>query len=254
MNIWQIQQELLSIFEELEENGGELNEELEQRLSISQEDFRSKIENYTNMIKVVKGEIATIDEETKRLDKLKKTKTAFIERLSKILINGIELFGDTTKSGSKVFDYGTGKVSIRNTQKVELDDDKVKTISKELYKALSFEAMMGAGSNRENFTFEDIIERCKEHKEYLENGNIVNAPEDITKEDIQNTVVEITFREHIQDLMKGEGFANIKNLFMYNHEVDFTPKIDKNQLKNEMKDTNNITIGKVVSNKTLVIK
>ena len=51
MNIWQIQQELLSIFDELEENGGELTEELEQQLAISQEDFR--ILMLSNLLKLI---------------------------------------------------------------------------------------------------------------------------------------------------------------------------------------------------------
>jgi hypothetical protein len=67
MNIWQIQQDLLAIFDELEENGGELTEELEQKLAISQEDFRSKVESYTNVIKSIKADVAAIDEERKTL-------------------------------------------------------------------------------------------------------------------------------------------------------------------------------------------
>ena len=86
MNIWQIQQNLLDIFNELEENGGELTEELEQQLAISQEDFRSKVENYTNVIKSVKADIAAIDQESKRLAELKKSKNGIIDRLTKVLV------------------------------------------------------------------------------------------------------------------------------------------------------------------------
>lgn len=254
MNIWQIQQELLSIFDELEENGGELTEELEQQLAISQEDFRSKVESYTNVIKSVKADIAAIDEETKRLAALKKSKNTLIERLSKVIIDAVDMFGDTTKTGGKFFDYGTGKVSIRNSQKVVLDEDKIEAISGEVCKALACEAMMGNASNREDFTFEDIIQRCKEHTKYDETGNVVDAPEFITKEDIQNTVVEISFKEHIQDLLKGDGYNLMKRLLMYNSGTSFVPKIDKTQLKNELKDATDITIGRVEPNKTLTIK
>jgi len=254
MNIWKIQQNLLSIFDELEENGGELTEELEQQLAISQEDFRSKVESYTNVIKSVKADIAAIDEETKRLTALKKSKNTLIDRLSKVIINAVETFGETTKAGSKFFDYGTGKVSIRNSQKVVLDDGKIEAISGELCRAIASEAMMGNASNREDFTFEDIIQRCKKHVEYDGKGSLEIKPYEVTKEDIQNTVVEITFKEHVQDLMKGDGFNLLKQLFMYNSGTFMIPKIDKTQLKNEMKDTDNITIGDIENNKTLVIK
>lgn len=254
MNIWQIQQELLSIFDELEENGGELTEKLEQQLAISQEDFRSKVESYTNVIKSVKSDIAAIDEETKRLAALKKSKNGLIERLSKVVIKAVEMFGETTKSGGKFFDYGTGKVSVRNSVKLVLNDDKIEAISSELCKAVACEAMMGSASNRENFTFEDIIQRCKNHTKYDETGQVVEVSEDVTKEDIQNTVVEITFKEHIQDLMKGDGYNLLKNLFMYNSGTAMIPKIDKTILKKEVAASSDITIGELVDNKTLTIK
>lgn len=60
MNIYQIKQELISIFDELEENGGELTPELEEQLEISQEAFRDKIESYTNVIKLLECDIQGI--------------------------------------------------------------------------------------------------------------------------------------------------------------------------------------------------
>lgn len=255
MNIWQIQQDLLDIFNELEENGGELTSELEEKLAISKENFRTKVEGYINVIKQTKYDIAAIDQESKRLAELKKSKNAVIERLTKVLVPAIQNFGDVSKSGSAFVDYGTGKVSIRITQKVELDDDKLDAISSEFNRALSFEAMMGVGSNRESFTFEDIIQRCKEHKSLNPiDGGLEDDSQDVTEEDIQNTVVDISFKSHIIDLMKGEGFNLMKQLIMYNQGVSMFPKIDKTQLKNELNSCENITIGKIIDNQTLTIK
>ena len=63
MNIFEIQQELLDIFAELEENGGELTEELEQKLNVTQENFKTKVKGYSDVIKVNKSEIDLIDKE-----------------------------------------------------------------------------------------------------------------------------------------------------------------------------------------------
>lgn len=54
--------------------------------------------------------------------------------------------------------------------------------------------------------------------------------------------------------MKGEGFNIMKQLIMYNQGVSMLPKIDKTQLKNELNSCENITIGKIIDNKTLTIK
>lgn len=253
MNIWQIQQDLLSIFDELEENGGELTEELEQQLAISQEDFRSKVENYTNVIKSVKADIAAIDQETKRLAELKKSKTAMVDRLSKVIIEAVDRFGETTKNGGKFFDYGTGKVSIRNSQKVELDENKLEAISNEFGKAFAVEAMLGNASNRESFTVEDMIQRCKEHKLNMVDA-IIDDPQDINGFDLENTNVDITISKPILSFFSGDGYKLMKDIAVIANDFKVVPKVDKNSLKSCVSVGNEINIGKVEPNKTLTIK
>lgn len=253
MNIWQIQQDLLDIFNELEENCGELTEELEQQLAISQEDFRSKVENYTNVIKSVKADIAAIDQETKRLAELKKSKIAIVDRLSKVIIEAVDRFGETTKNGGKFFDYGTGKVSIRNSQKVELDENKLEAISNEFGKAFAVEAMLGNASNRESFTVEDMIQRCKEHKLNMVDA-IIDDPQDINGFDLENTNVDITISKPILSFFSGYGYKLMKDIATIANDFKVVPKVDKNSLKSCVSVGNEINIGKVEPNKTLTIK
>ena len=49
-NIYNIQQNLLSIFEQIEENEGELTPELELALQINQANFKNKVRDYTKVI------------------------------------------------------------------------------------------------------------------------------------------------------------------------------------------------------------
>ena len=257
MNIWQIQQDLLAVFDELEENGGELTEELEERLSIGQENFKSKVEGYVNVIKQIKSDIAAIDQESKRLAELKKSKNAVIERLTKVLVPAIQNFGDVSKSGSAFVDYGTGKVSIRSTQKVELDDDKLECMANEYAKCLSFERMLGGASNRENITKEELIQRCKEHKALdVDKEGIIDDPYDITVGDIERAGFEITVRVGMEDMLCGEGYQAIKHLCEeFNVDPTITPKIDKTLLKACLvKNDEDVSFAKVVDNKTLTIK
>ncbi len=254
MNIWQTQQDLLDIFNELEENGGELTEELEQQLAISQEDFRSKVESYTNVIKSVKADIAAIDQESKRLAELKKSKTAMVDRLSKVIIEAVDRFGDTTKTGGKFFDYGTGKVSIRNSQKVELDEDKAKCMANEYAKCIAFENMLGNASNRENITHEEMIQRCREHKA-TNLDIVVDEPYDITREDIDYSSFDISITAGMEDMLCGSGYNAIKNLSeVFGKDIIITPKISKDRIKSAITSGEDISIGNIVPNKTLTIK
>ena len=61
MNIFQISQDLLDVFQELEDNGGELTEELEAKLSVSQADFKTKLDSYTKVIKNAESDINACD-------------------------------------------------------------------------------------------------------------------------------------------------------------------------------------------------
>lgn len=253
MNIFQIKQELLSIFDELEENGGELTEELASQLKITQESFRNKIESYANVIKSINADIDAIDVESKRLASLKKSKQSVVNRLNNIMIDAIEMFGDTSKSGSKFIDYGTGKVSIRNTFKCELDDNKLECIINEFGRSIANEVMLGAASNREDITFEDIIQRCSEHKS-VQDGEVIDDYYFITKDDLANMVVEITTKHNMSELLSHDGYNFMKGIMSFDNFIKITPKIDKTALKKELLDNDDITIGKLVENKTIQIK
>lgn len=253
MNIYQIQQNLLAIFDELEENGGELTEELEQELALTQQDFKEKCKSYADVIKMTKADIAAIDEETKRLAALKKTKNNLIERLSKIMIEAIEMFGDTTNKGGKFVDYGTGKLSIRNSKKVEVNDDKAEAITDEFGKIMYIESMLAGASTRESITYEDIIKHCESHMIIEDDGDVL-SPQDVTKDDIENTTVEISFKEKLKNLMSGDGYDALKNLLVFHQGVFFTPKVDKTTLKLNLSGDNNISMAKIVENKSLTIK
>ena len=63
MNIFEISRELDFIFDKLEENGGEFTEELEEQLSISQDEFTSKVKAYLSVIKHTESDVECCDKE-----------------------------------------------------------------------------------------------------------------------------------------------------------------------------------------------
>ena len=127
-NLFNISAELRDIYAELEENGGELTPEMDEKLAITESDFKSKVEDYANVIKNLQADIIAIETESKRLDGLKKSKSKTIERLQSIVSDAISEFGNTTKSGGKYVDLGTMKLSIRNNIKCEVNDELVSQV------------------------------------------------------------------------------------------------------------------------------
>ena len=124
-SIFDIDRELLDIFEELEENGGELTPEIEEKLKLNEEEITSKVKNYVEYINKLKADKAAIKAEKDRLAALDKSKDNTIKSLTNLVLYAINAFGKEDKKGKKFFDWGTGKVSIRPSVSVEVDTNKI---------------------------------------------------------------------------------------------------------------------------------
>ena len=249
-NIFNIKQELLSIFNELEENEGELTPELEEQLNITQEEFRDKIKSYSNAVKMLENDIIDIKAEKARLNDLQKSKEKTIERLKKIMIDAVELFGDTTKSGSKYLDYGTGKVSIRNTQVVEVEEDITDRFVNRFLTCLRWYQQ---NNQLDTITSDDVLEYCNSKSPDEEtNGDEITT---LSEEDIAQIKENIDLDIPVSELLTTErGMKLAKALAEY---AVFTckAKVSKTDIKTNAKENNTIPVfAKLVNNQTLTIK
>lgn len=222
MNIWQIQQDLLDIFNELEENGGELTPELEEKLAVTQEDFKNKVKSYGEVIKSLKGEIDIIDKETARLKELKDAKNKVIERLSKVIAQAITQFGDETKSGSKFLDYGTGKISVRNTEKVEIDTDRTDRIAKNVFNYINNLAYTRELYGVNEISYEDL--KKGEGLEDVEYNDLVNIP------------ATLTFDVNLKELLQNEGVDFMQTFFRLITNYKVKSNVSKTVMKDVIKE------------------
>ena len=234
-SIYNIQQELFDIFEQIEENDGELTPELEEKLKISQDEFKDKINSYTCVIRQLENDLNSIKEEKVRLDAIKKSKEKTIERLKQIMLEAVQMFGDTSKSGTKFIDYGTGKVSLRKSESVELDDDKLKVFTNRFISYFNW--------LRYQNTFDQTEFDCKEITEYCNqaHGNDFDedtiAP-DFTEDDMAKIQADLDFRISLKDIISTEEGRNLMRAILnYNTSVSAKPVIDKKALKDEIKST-----------------
>lgn len=126
MNLYQIEQDLLELYAQVEENGGEITPEIEERLNITQENFTNKLENYTRFVKVLEGDVVLMDSEIERINKLKQTKQNLVNRLELSMLNALKLFGNKDpKKDIWRFDLITFKLSTRQSQSIEILDETV---------------------------------------------------------------------------------------------------------------------------------
>ena len=233
MNIWQIQQDLLDIFNELEENGGELTPELEEKLNITQSEFKNKIENYLYVIKKTESDINACDAEAKRLTALKKSKQNTVDRIKSVMAKAIEQFGDENKNGNRFIDLGTAKITVRTSNKVIVNDD--------------------FAENLVNSTFDEV--RSMVFTKELQSNDLkdlLTVPEN----KLDGVTANISIDVPLKDLYKDDGDAFIKSIFAYGKYFKVKANISKTELKANLEDNPNAypELAHLEQNKTLTIK
>ena len=254
MNIFQLNQELLEIFEELEENGGELTPEIEEQLKINQTDVNNKVESYTQVIAQLNSDIELIKSEKKRLDDLKLSKEKTIESIKKLILYALDYFGETTKSGTKVIDFGTGKVSTRKSVSLEVSEEYNKLA--DIFKhQLNWAGYVNEIDSIDSFKtlFREAIENNTIEKE----GVVCNDSVAATEEDLDIVQFNITVPIKYRDLTTDKAIDLLKAIARdRTNMIEVTPKIDKTLLKNlHLGDNDNkYNMSNIITKQNVIIK
>ena len=114
-NIFKISDEFLRLLNRIEEeNEGELTAETSAELEIQEENLLTKAENYVSIIKLKEGVVATVDQEIKRLQAIKKRELKVVEWLSNNLEFAVKTFGE--------IEVGTNKLKLRKSSSIFVED------------------------------------------------------------------------------------------------------------------------------------
>lgn len=103
--LWEIEKKYRDIFRDIEENEGEITEEIQEQLAINLEDFEDKVEAYFVIISEYKSYIERRKAEIERLKKLSEKDILKVEYLEERLKDALHLFGGSkiTNTGKKNF-------------------------------------------------------------------------------------------------------------------------------------------------------
>ena len=251
-NIYEIQQELLSIFYELEENGGEITPELEEKLNITQETFRDKIRDYSNVVRQLQNDIINIKAEKDRLNNLQKSKEKTIERLKSVMTEAIEQFGDTSKAGSKFLDYGTGKVYVRHNEAVEVNEEATNRFINRYFSGLAWWNMQNQLHNN-ICSSQDLLDyvNSRTDEEIADNADIVR----FNVSDMSKLTACVSLDLDMKELLgSNEGYELARALINFN-KFEVKAKVNKTDIKREAKEEHSIPcFAKLVESKSVTIK
>ena len=109
----------------MEENGGEVTDEVMEDLAIRRENFSHKAEAYAKFILKLESESDQAAAEIKRIQAIKKAKDKTVERLRENLLAALMLFGQEDSKGVKRFETTLAKLSTRKSVSVEILDEAI---------------------------------------------------------------------------------------------------------------------------------
>jgi hypothetical protein len=122
-SLWSLTMEELSFIELMEENGGELTDEIAEELAIRRDNFKYKAEAYAKFILKLESEADAAAAEIKRIQALKKAKENTIARLKESLLAALMVFTEEDAKGIRRYETPLAKLSTRKSQSVEVLDE-----------------------------------------------------------------------------------------------------------------------------------
>ena len=251
-SIFDIDRELYALYEEIEEAGGEITPEMEKKLELNGQEMTNKVKSITNYINKLKADLLAIKSETDRLAKLKKSKDNTITGLTNLVLFAIRNYGTEDKKGKKWIDWGTGRVGIRKSVNVELDDKKIENLV-DVLKTTVVNGIYTNTLHQADSIDADAILDAAVHNAQIE-GEISNSEVEI--EDMDDVIVNITIPVSMSNLLQGDGYNLLAKMGDVSKDGwSFKPSVDKKAMKVKLTDegcTSNI--AKVVENDNLTIK
>lgn len=264
-NIFEIGDHLKAIIDELEENGGELTEELAAELEITQENFNDKVESYCQLITMYKSNIDCCKEEKSRINTIQKVKENIVDKIKLRLLDAVKLYGSTGKSGNKVVELPTRKLYTKNTESVQENENRIDILKKyfiEYIEELQNQGILELGETIDvNGLLAAVNAIIKaDYDRYVnefddESGFTPPVEEFVpyTLADLQ--AINVEFKQSISIYNLITSYSNIGYLIASDQVIPSGVSINKDVAKAILKDDDSrLTVGELINKDSLIIK
>lgn len=251
-SLYDIQEDILRIFNDIESNEGEITDEQYDVLCIKQDELKSKLESYVKTIKSWEVDEKALKDEKKRFNDRQNVYKNRIERLKKAALNAVLMFGEHGKTNMFI-ELPNFRVFTNASKSIEVDEQRINIFIKafESYiRELVDAGILYAGKDVDLQGILDVI-----------NANVIAEQgenfEPYTINDLISLKLNINQTASIYDLFKS-GLA--LNLYgkepIYTHIENATTKDDWKVIISSanIAKTSMPTMAKEVTNQSLQIK
>ena len=251
-SLYQISEELLAIFANIEENEGEVTEEELQSLEIKQEELNEKLASYKKAIRVWNADIDACKAEEKRLKDARTVKENRIEKLKNRMLNAVITFGYEGKPNAKgrtnhFYELPDGRIYTRTNEGVELDENRLNILRNLIPVVCSESYRLDIIGNP--LCLKEILDLVNEQLHIYYEG----VP-DFTITDLNK--IRFDYKDHVDIMELILSYSGkLKNMGVDVTTYGVDVSTDKQQLKLILNDPDKeLTIAKIKETQSLTIK
>lgn len=126
-SLYNISNDILRIFNKVEQAEGEITDEQYNELCIKQEELKEKLDSYVKAIKVWQVDEQALKDEKKRFNDRQNVYKNRIERLKKAMLEAVNNFGEVGKN-NKFIELPTVRIFTRNNTSVEFNESRIEIL------------------------------------------------------------------------------------------------------------------------------
>ena len=253
-SLYEISDELQQIIDNIEENGGEVDEFIEESLAIKQEELESKIEDYCYAITMINSDVECCKNEKQRINNIQNTKKNIVTKLKDRMLEAVLKWGEIGKTGNRVLNLPTHKLFTKSAEKIKVNEERVNTLSYYLQnyiRELKKEGILVTGPDidlKGMMAAINAIIKANKGEDY--------PP--FTVNDLAYVEVQITTKCSLANLFNGAHDASIHALTDFDNSV--ITEVDEDNLKLSLKTSREFntepttTIGSIDKAYSLTIK
>lgn len=251
-SLYQISEDILRIFNEVELNEGEITDDQYNALTIKQEELKAKLDAYVKAIKSWEADEKALKDEKKRFNDRQNVFKNRIERLKAAALQAVLTFGEQGKSNMFI-ELPTCRLFSRASKSVEVDESRIHIFMEEFeryVRELVDAGVLYAGKDVDLQGILDVINaNCRAtHGEDFE---------EFTLNDLIALKINVSQTASVYDLFKsGRALQLYGNEPIYTHMEVATSKDDWKTIidSSKLAGTSAPTMAKVVVNQSLQIK
>lgn len=251
-SLYQIQEDILRIFDSIEQSEGEITDEQYEALTIKQDELKTKLDAYVKAIRSWEVDEKALKDEKKRFNDRQNVFKNRIERLKKAALEAVLTFGEHGKSNMFI-ELPTCRLFSRSSQSVVINEERVRIFMEEFERYIR--ELVGAGVlySGKDVDLQGILD--------IINANVKatygDKFEPFNINDLITIKINISQTASVYDL-----FKNGRALNLYGEEPIYT-KMEEVTTKEDWKTiidssaitgTESPTIAKIIINQSLQIK